>query len=61
LLHDIVTKVLAIEVGGFCAKNSKWLSVYLRRVELGELFNGTPHLSMYIQNQARISFLSILF
>jgi hypothetical protein len=32
----IIFMVPAIEVGGFGAEYSKWLSVYLRRAELGE-------------------------
>jgi hypothetical protein len=33
--------VPTFEVGGFCIEKSKLLGVYLRRVELGEHFDGT--------------------
>ena len=47
--HPMVDRVIesivaTIVVGGSCVKNSKRLSVYLGRVELGKHFNDTQHL-----------------
>jgi hypothetical protein len=40
--------VPAIEFGGFCAENRKWVSAYFRRAELGEHFNGSLYFGLYI-------------
>jgi hypothetical protein len=48
--------VPAIEVGGFCAENSKWFNVYLGKAELGRNLNVTLYFIRYLSKRSFFSF-----